>query len=65
MKTGIMMDTTGYGRYGDKKYQKLRELGYSCADFSLSVPTKCSDRFARLSLTRTTKSGVVTACSLP
>ena len=40
MKTGIMMDVAGYGRYGDEKFLKLKELGYSCADYSLSDTTK-------------------------
>ena len=36
MKIGIMASTfhqEGYGRYGDKTYEKIRELGFDSSDF--------------------------------
>lgn len=39
MKLGIQtctLDVTGYGRWGEKTYEKLREHGYSCSDFCIA-----------------------------
>jgi len=39
MKIGMyanMYDETGYGRYGDAMYMKLKEHGFSCVDYSMS-----------------------------
>ena len=39
MKIGILASSfndNGYGRYGDKTYEKLKELGFSATDFNIS-----------------------------
>ena len=39
MRIGIgtnLLDQTGYGRFGSMMYQKLKEYGYSCTDYSTS-----------------------------
>lgn len=38
MKIGIMIDIydKAYGRFGDDKYKKLREHGFSCIDFNMA-----------------------------
>lgn len=38
MKIGILASTphkNGYGRYGDKTYEKLKELGFNASDFNI------------------------------
>ena len=38
MKIGIEFNilSSGYCRYGDKKYNKLKEHGFSCVDFNMA-----------------------------
>jgi len=39
MRIGIstnLLDTSGYGRFGEQMYEKLIERGYSCTDYSMS-----------------------------
>ncbi len=41
MKIGISdtMMGNGYGRFGEKKYEKLKEHGYDCLDYNLATTT--------------------------
>lgn len=41
MKIGIMMDPNarGFGRYGDNKFQKMREHGFEAADYTMKDTT--------------------------
>ena len=36
MKIGIIKDDIGYGRWGELSYKKLKEHGFSCADYQMS-----------------------------
>jgi len=36
MKIGIVKDKAGYGRWGEECYKKMKEHGFSCADFDMS-----------------------------
>lgn len=36
MEIGIIMDNHGYERFGDEKYKKMKEHGYSCADYNMA-----------------------------
>lgn len=40
MDIGIMLDVGGYGRYGDEKFKKIKEFGYSCVDYGMIDTTK-------------------------
>ena len=38
MKTGNMLSRkgSGYGRWGEERYEKMKEHGYDCADFNMA-----------------------------
>lgn len=40
MKIGIILSDGGYGRFGDEKYNKIKEYGYSCVDYNMPDTTK-------------------------